>query len=50
MLTSTILSVCFLNLAATITVAWKILSLESELQRRSSMNRDVTQQVRIRSK
>ena len=48
MLTSTILSVCFLNLAATITVAWKILSLEAELLRRSSMNHDITQQVPVR--
>ena len=48
MITSTILSVCFLNLAATITVAWKILSLEAELLRRSSINHDVTQQVPVR--
>ena len=38
--------VCLSNLALTIIIAQKILSFESELQRRSSMNRDVTQQVR----
>lgn len=48
MLTSTILSVCFLNLAATITIAWRILELEAELRRRSSINHDVTQQVPVR--
>ena len=48
MITSTILSVCFLNLAATITIAWRILELEAELKRRSSINHDVTQQVPIR--
>jgi hypothetical protein len=50
MLTSTILSVCFINLAATITIAWRILELEAELKRRSSINHDVTQQVPIRRK
>ena len=48
MLTSTILSVCFLNLAATITIAWRILELEAELRRRSSINHDVTLQVPVR--
>ena len=48
MITSTILSVCFLNLAATITIAWRILELEAELKRRSSINHDVTQQVPVR--
>ncbi len=48
MMTSTILSVCLLNLAATITIAWRILELEAELRRRSSINHDVTQQVPIR--
>jgi|14BtaG_2_1085337.scaffolds.fasta_scaffold08199_2 hypothetical protein len=48
MITSTILSVCFLNLAATITIAWRIIELEAELKRRSSMNHDVTQQVPVR--
>ena len=48
MLTSTILSVCFLNLAATITIAWRILELEAELRRRSSINHDITQQVPAR--
>jgi len=50
MITSTILSVCFINLAATITIAWRILELEAELKRRSSINHDVTQQVPIRRK
>jgi len=50
MITSTILSVCFLNLAATITIAWRILELEAELKRRSSMNHDVTQRVPVRRK
>jgi len=50
MLTSTILSVCFINLAVTITIAWRILELEAELKRRSSINHDVTQQVPIRRK
>jgi hypothetical protein len=48
MITSTILSVCFINLAATITIAWRILELEAELKRRSSINHDVTQQVPVR--
>jgi hypothetical protein len=48
MMTSTILSVCLLNLTATITIAWRILELEAELRRRSSINHDVTQQVPIR--
>jgi hypothetical protein len=47
-ITSTILSVCFINLAATITIAWRILELEAELKRRSSINHDVTQQVPVR--
>jgi len=50
MLTSTILSICILNLAATITIAWRILELQEELKRRSSINHDVTQQVPIRRK
>jgi len=50
MITSTILSICFINLAVTVTVAWRILELEAELRRRGSMNYDVTQQVRIRKK
>jgi hypothetical protein len=48
MMTSTILSVCLLNLTATITIAWRILELEAELRRRSSINHDVTQQVPVR--
>jgi len=48
MITSTILSVCFINLAVTVTIAWRILELEAELKRRSSINHDVTQQVPIR--
>tara|TARA_R110000823_G_scaffold247878_1_gene371571 strand:+ start:423 stop:638 length:216 start_codon:yes stop_codon:yes gene_type:complete len=48
MITSTILSICFINLAVTVTVAWRILELEAELRRRSSINHDVTQQVPIR--
>jgi len=50
MLTSTILSICILNLAATITIAWRILELQEELKRRSSINHDVTQQVPIRAR
>ena len=42
---SLVLFVCFINLAATITVAWRFLELERELLRRSSINHDVTQQI-----
>lgn len=43
-----ILFVCFLNLAVTAFTVWRILSLEAELLRRSSINHDVTQQVPVR--
>lgn len=47
---SLILFVCFVNLAATITVAWRFLELERELSRRSSINHDVTQQIPVRKR
>lgn len=47
---SLVLFVCFINLAATITVAWRFLELERELLRRSSINHDVTQQIPVRKR
>lgn len=49
-MTSLILFVCFVNLAATITVAWRFLELEREIQRRNSINHDVTQQIPVRKR
>ena len=47
---SLVLFVCFINLASTITVAWRFLELERELLRRSSINHDVTQQIPVRKR
>ena len=49
-MTSLILSICFVNLAATIAVAWRFLELEREIQRRNSINHDVTQQIPVRKR
>lgn len=45
-----VLFICFVNLAATITVAWRFLELERELSRRSSINHDITQQIPVRKR
>lgn len=48
MIISAILFVCFLNLTVTAFAVQRILELEAELRRRSSINHDVTQQVPVR--
>ena len=48
MVISAILFVCFLNLTVTAFAVQRILELEVELRRRSSINHDVTQQVPVR--